>query len=130
MSTVGATGEKTSDESIIENNTVGVYIQQQIGWRDRLFLTAAVRADDNSAFGENFDLVYYPKVSGSWVLSEEPFWGLDFVDSFRLRAAYGESGQQPDAFDALRSFTTRSAPSGTATVTPDSPGNSELGPER
>ncbi len=130
LSTVGATGEKTSDESIIENNTVGVYIQQQIGWRDRLFLTAAVRADDNSAFGENFDLVYYPKVSGSWVLSEEPFWGLDFVDSFRLRAAYGESGQQPDAFDALRSFTTRSAPSGTATVTPDSPGNSELGPER
>ena len=130
LSTLGATGEKTGTESLIENNTVGVYIQQQIGWRDRLFLIGAVRADDNSAFGENFDLVYYPKVSGSWVVSEEPFWGFDFVDSFRFRAAYGESGQQPDAFDALRSFTTRAHPSGSATVTPDSPGNPSLGPER
>jgi TonB-linked SusC/RagA family outer membrane protein len=130
VSTIGATGERFGSESLLENNTVGVYLQQQIGWRDRLFFIAAVRADDNSAFGENFDLVYYPKASASWVLSEESFWGLDFVNSIRLRAAYGESGQQPDAFDALRSFTPRTAPDGGATVRPDSPGNAELGPER
>ena len=52
------------------------------------------------------------------------------MSSFRLRAAYGESGQQPDAFGSLRSFTTRASPSGSATVQPDSPGNSALGPER
>ncbi|MDX1745974.1 MAG: TonB-dependent receptor, partial [Halobacteriales archaeon] len=130
LSSVSAAGLRSGSDNLIENNTVGVYLQQQFGWQDRLFITAAIRADDNSSFGEDFDLVYYPKVSGSWVVSEEDFWGLDFINSFRLRAAYGESGQQPDAFDALRSFTTRASPSGQATVTPDSPGNSELGPER
>jgi TonB-dependent SusC/RagA subfamily outer membrane receptor len=130
LSAIGATGERTGSDQLVENNTVGVYLQQQFGWNDRLFVTAAVRADDNSAFGESFDLVYYPKVSASWVVSEEPFWGLDFVNSFRLRAAYGQSGQQPDAFDALRTYVTRIAPDGNATLRPDSPGNAKLGPER
>ena len=130
LSAISATGERTGSDNLVENNTVGVYLQQQIGWRDRLFITGAVRADDNSAFGEEFDLVYYPKVSLSWVVNEESFWGLDFVNSFRLRAAYGESGQQPDAFDALRSFSTRASFDGSATLRPESPGNASLGPER
>ena len=114
LSAISSTGERTSTDNFIENNTVGVYIQQQFGFGDRFFLTGAVRADDNSSFGEDFDLVYYPKISGSWVVSEESFWGLDFVSELRLRAAYGESGQQPDAFDALRSYSTRLAPVGGA----------------
>ena len=130
LSAIGATGERTGSDQLVENNTVGVYIQEQFGWRDRLFITAAVRADDNSAFGESFDLVYYPKVSASWVVSEEDFWGLDFVNSFRLRAAYGQSGQQPDAFAALRTYVTRIGADGSATLRPESPGNAELGPER
>jgi TonB-linked SusC/RagA family outer membrane protein len=117
-------------DDFIENNTVGFFLQEQVGWKDRFFLTAAIRADDNSAFGENFDLVYYPKVSGSWVISEEDFWDFDFISSARLRAAYGESGQQPDAFAALRTFRARAHPEGTATVTPEAAGNPDLGPER
>ncbi|MBT8485309.1 MAG: SusC/RagA family TonB-linked outer membrane protein [Phycisphaerae bacterium] len=129
LSAVSAAGQRTGDDNLIENNTVGVYLQQQFGFNDRFFITGAIRADDNSSFGSDFDLVYYPKVSASWVVSEEGFWGVDFFDSFRLRAAYGESGQQPDGFAALRSFTTRDSPTGSSTVTPDSPGNSQLGPE-
>ena len=129
LSSVSAAGMRTGFDGLVENNTVGVYLQEQVGWRDRLFVTAAIRADDNSAFGEDFDLVYYPKISGSWVVRETGP-GSGFLNSFRLRAAYGESGQQPDAFDALRSFTTRASPSGSATLRPLSPGNSQLGPER
>ncbi len=129
LSSVSAAGIRTGFDAIVENNTVGVYLQQQMGWQDRLFITAAIRADDNSAFGEDFDLVYYPKVSGSWVVKDSDGTS-GFLNSFRLRGAYGESGQQPDAFDALRSFTTRASPSGQATLRPLSPGNSQLGPER
>ena len=121
LTAVSATGQDvTGSDGLVENNTVGAYVQQQFGWQDRFFITGAVRADDNSSFGEDFSLVYYPKVSTSVVVN----------DALRVRAAYGESGQQPDAFDALRSFTTRLSPTGGATVTPLSPGNSELGPER
>ncbi|MCJ7627730.1 MAG: TonB-dependent receptor, partial [Longimicrobiales bacterium] len=117
-------------DDFLENNTVGVFLQEQIGWQDRLFLTVALRADDNSAFGKDFDLVYYPKVSGSWVVSEESFWNFDGANAFRIRAAYGESGQQPDAFAALRTYEARAEPGGEATLTPSAAGNSELGPER
>ena len=126
----GAGTYQRGRDDFVENNTVGFFLQEQVGWKDRLFFTAAIRADDNSAFGENFDLVYYPKLSGSWVLSEEDFWNLDLVNSFRLRGAYGESGQQPDAFAAIRTFQARPDPRGEAAVTPQAAGNPDLGPER
>ncbi len=117
-------------DDFLDNNTVGFFLQEQVGWQDRVFVTAAIRADDNSSFGANFDLVYYPKVSASWVLSEEAFWNIGWINSFRLRGAYGESGQQPDAFAALRTFEARPDPQGTAAVTPQAVGNPDLGPER
>ncbi|HEU5209467.1 MAG TPA: TonB-dependent receptor, partial [Longimicrobiales bacterium] len=117
-------------QTVLVNTTLGVYGQQQFGWNDRLFLTGAVRVDNNSAFGEDFDFVVYPKVSASWVLSEEPFWNVGFVDALKLRAAYGQSGQQPDAFAALRTLTSAARGNGTSGVTPESFGNADLKPER
>lgn len=114
------------DDDVIENATVGVFAQQQFAWRNRLFLTAAVRADDNSAFGENFDLVYYPKASASWVVSEEPFYNVPWMSALRLRAAYGLSGLQPEALTAIPTY----VPGGAGTVTPGNFGNPDLGPER
>jgi hypothetical protein len=46
-----------------------------LGFNDRLFLTGAVRVDNNSAFGSDLDFVTYPKASLAWVLSEEPSLG-------------------------------------------------------
>lgn len=114
-----------SDE-LTQNNTVGAFVQQQFVWNDRLFLTAAVRTDDNSAFGTNFDAVTYPKLSASWVLSEEPSLPIPaFINQLRVRSAYGASGLQPGAFDAIRTY---SASGGF--LTPTSAGNPDLGPER
>jgi TonB-dependent SusC/RagA subfamily outer membrane receptor len=118
------------EQSVTENNTVGLFLQQQFSLRDRLFVTGAVRADDNSAFGSGFDVVLYPKASVSWVVSQEPFWPFGSLETLRLRAALGSSGRQPDAFTALRTYEPVSGTSGRATVTPLSPGNPDLKPER
>ncbi|HEY0970575.1 MAG TPA: SusC/RagA family TonB-linked outer membrane protein [Gemmatimonadales bacterium] len=118
--------QQLGSDELFENNTVGGFIQEQVIWNDRLFLTAAVRTDDNSAFGTNFDAVTYPKFSASWVVSEEPVVPLpELVNTLRLRAAYGASGLQPGAFDAIRTY----IPVG-GQVTPLSPGNPDLGPEK
>lgn len=119
-------------ESLIVNTTLGIWGQQQFGWRDRLFLTGALRVDNNSAFGQDFKWVTYPKVSASWVLSEESFFsGLRHnLQSLKLRAAYGQSGTQPDAFAALRTFVSAGRANGESGVTPGSVGNSNLKPER
>lgn len=114
------------DDDVVDNNTVGVFFQQQFAWNNRLFLTGAVRADDNSAFGEDFDLVYYPKGSISWVISEEPFFDVPWVSALKARAAYGQSGLQPGALTAIPTY----VPGGSGTVTPGNIGNPQLGPER
>jgi len=124
------TASKTSAGDEAQDATLGFFLQEQAGWRDRLFATAAVRADDNSAFGQNFNRVYYPKYSLSWVVSEEPFWRWPAFDAVKLRAAYGESGKQPITFSALQTYTTAVGPNDVATVTPQFLGNPNLGPER
>jgi TonB-linked SusC/RagA family outer membrane protein len=113
------------------NTTIGAYGQEQFAWRDRLFLTAALRVDNNSAFGDQFKWVTYPKLSAAWVVNEEPFWPANpFVSSLKLRTAYGESGRAPAAFSALRTFSPAQGPGGTSGITPNSIGNPNLKPER
>jgi TonB-linked SusC/RagA family outer membrane protein len=82
--------------------TLGAYLQQKLSWRDRLFLTAAVRGDDNSAFGQDFKLVYYPSASLSWVIGDEKWFPrVPGVSSLRLRTSYGQSGQRPGFRNAV-----------------------------
>ncbi len=126
LSLAAAAVRNVDGDEVFENNTVGGFIQQQVIWNNRLFMTAAVRADDNSAFGTNFDVVTYPKFSASYVISEEPSISLpSFVSQLRLRAAYGGSGQQPGAFDATRTYAAQGG-----FLTPANAGNPDLGPER
>jgi TonB-dependent SusC/RagA subfamily outer membrane receptor len=115
------TTNRTTSGDSREDATLGFYVQEQVGWNDRLFLTAAIRADDNSAFGQNFDRVYYPKFSASWVISEEPFWSWPVVNALKLRAAYGESGKQPITYSALQTYESATGPGDVATVTPTVP---------
>ena len=130
--TSGSTKSVTQD-GIADSRTLGFYLQQQFGWEDRLFLTAAVRVDNNSAFGKDIKWVTYPKASLSWVINEEPFWKAhapQFVNTLKLRTAYGQSGQQPDIFTALRTLRPVPGANSTGALTPQYYGNPTLGPER
>lgn len=130
LETVSAGAIRSGTETFLENKTVGAYVQQQVAWRNRLFVTAAVRGDDNSAFGTNYDFVVYPKFSASWVVSEESVMsGLDFVNALKFRTAWGKAGQQPDVFAALRIYAPASGENGAPTLTPSNIGNPDLKPE-
>lgn len=130
VSTVSAAGNTQGFEERVEETTVGVYFQEQIAWQNRLFVTGAVRFDDNSAFGEDFDFETYPKVSASYVISEEEWFDFGLFNSVKLRGAYGFAGQQPGAFDAQRVFSPVSIAEGEAAIEPGDLGNPNLGPER
>jgi outer membrane receptor protein involved in Fe transport len=94
----------TVNEGNTEAKTFGLFIEEQVAVGNRLFFTAALRGDDNSAFGRNFDFITYPKVGASWVISDEKFFPQGIVSSLRLRAAYGASGLQPGTTDAVQYF--------------------------
>jgi TonB-dependent starch-binding outer membrane protein SusC len=90
-----------------ETATLGFFGQQQVAWADRVFLTGALRMDASSTFGPDERWQMYPKVSGSWVLSDEPFMedlSGDWLSQLRLRAALGFAGNQPPLGSAYARF--------------------------
>ena len=129
LSSLNAAADVQGGGNFVENASLGIYVQQQFEWNDRIFFTAAVRGDDNSAFGTDFDAAIYPKFSGAWVLSEEEFFDMPVVNSFRLRGAWGQAGRQPDAFAAVSLYTPVTGPNSLPALRPGSIGNADLGPE-
>ncbi len=130
LTTVTAAGQNSSTEIFISNTTLGYFVQEQLDWGGRFFLTAAVRQDDNSAFGSDFSAATYPKASTTWVISEESFWNVDFVETLRLRGAWGQAGQQPDVFAATRLYEPQPGVNFVPILTPQTIGNPDLGPEK
>jgi TonB-dependent starch-binding outer membrane protein SusC len=130
ITTVSGGSTTTGAESFSENSTVGVYIQQEAAWRNRVFVTGAIRGDDNSAFGADYDAAIYPKLSATWVLHEEPFWKIDWVSQLRLRSAWGAAGQQPGTFDASRLYAPEVGYLDQPALVPSAYGNPQLKPER
>jgi len=126
----GASTVTNVDEEFKEVVNAGVFVQEEVGINDRLFVTGGIRVDGNSAFGENFGLQPYPRVGVSWVISDEPFWGADVFDPLRLRAALGTSGLQPGVYDALRTWRVKALLNNDPVVTPEAPGNQDLKPEQ
>jgi outer membrane receptor protein involved in Fe transport len=124
----------TAGASTTLQKTLGLFVEQAAALNDRLFVTAAVRTDQNSAFGTNFQRVYYPKGSISWVASEEEFFPKpSWLDQLRLRVALGSSGVQPGPNDADRTFavtTTNIASLDISGLRSNALGNPELKPER
>ena len=83
-------GEFRSEQSIR-----GAFLQQTFGFFNRYFITGAIRADASSVYGEDERTQIYKKISGSYLISNEKFWGDNLkkiISSLKLRAAYGESG--------------------------------------
>jgi TonB-linked SusC/RagA family outer membrane protein len=131
--TISGAGTTEARDTTIESRSLGTYLEQEFGFKERLFVTGALRFDDNSAFGQNFNATVYPKASASWLVSDEPFMDGSFFNTLRLRAAFGVSGQQPGTTDALRFFSPVAGKRGGVAetgVTFGSLGNINLKPER
>ncbi|MGI8546275.1 MAG: SusC/RagA family TonB-linked outer membrane protein [Gemmatimonadaceae bacterium] len=95
-----AVGEPFSD--VI---SLGSYVRQELSYRDRIFLTASLRQDRNSAFGARFGNIRYPGLNASWVVNEEPWFPkASFISSLRLRTAYGRAGQRPGFRQSITFF--------------------------
>src|SRR5690606_3746369 len=89
--------------------TFGWYVQPSINSR-RLWLSTGVRFDGGSTFGSNLKLPLFPKVSASYLVSDEPFFPSalrSVFNTLRLRAAYGQAGRQPGPVDRLRLYGAR-----------------------
>jgi TonB-linked SusC/RagA family outer membrane protein len=65
------------------------------GYANKYFATATVRADASSRFGPNNKWGYFPSVSAGWLVSRENFLAkADWISNLKLRASWGQSGNQ------------------------------------
>jgi len=119
---------KNADENRQRVITGGAFGTLLFGLKNRYFLTVGGRMDGNSAFGTDFGFQFYPKISGSWVASDESFWN-PALGTLKLRGSFGSAGRAPTAFAAVRTYTQIGWGTSTA-VRPNNVGNPNLGPER
>jgi hypothetical protein len=89
-----------------EVTTFGWYIEPTLS--NRLFyLTAGFRLDASDTYGSQASQAGFPKLSLSYLVSQERFFPFKkLFSTLRLRAAYGQAGVQPGPGDRLRLFTT------------------------
>jgi len=135
----GADSLKSVSGQAVDDATFGWYIEPGIAHR-RMWLNIGLRFDGGSRYGadvKGFKLPSFPKLSYSYLISDEPYFPdalRAIFDQLRLRVAYGHAGRQPGAADRLRLY---SAPvqawigTGEArTILLKKLGNEELNPER
>ncbi|MDX1430465.1 MAG: TonB-dependent receptor, partial [Rhodothermales bacterium] len=124
----------SSFDIIAEESLRGGYVQETLGFRDKLFITAAGRLDGSSVFGEDNRSQFYPKLSGAYVISEESFWsgGLaETINLLKLRASLGKAGNLTGIgpFDRFTNYNPISFGGQTGLIPSASLGNSDIKPE-
>jgi len=136
----GATIVRPTDGSALdlrtERSLMGAFLQQTLGFDDKLFLTGAYRVDASSVFAPGNRVIAYPKVSASYLLSQERFWQTGriapVVSSLKLRASYGQAGNLTPfgAYEVYTNLISSPGPGLPGTFLPARRGNPDLLIER
>jgi TonB-linked SusC/RagA family outer membrane protein len=78
------------------------------GYDNKYFASGTIRADGSSRFGPNNKWGYFPSVSGAWVISKEKFMEkADWISNLKLRASWGQSGNQEIPNNAYQTLVTQ-----------------------
>ena len=78
-----------------EDGLRSVFGRLNYAYKDKYLLTATVRSDESSKFGDGNKRGVFPAVSVGWRVSDESFFDdVTFMDNFKITAGWGELGNQ------------------------------------
>jgi TonB-linked SusC/RagA family outer membrane protein len=66
-----------------------------LDYKDRYIADVLFRRDNSSLFGSDQRNANYFRVSGAYRISEEPWFNINGIDEFKLRASHGTAGLRP-----------------------------------
>ena len=127
VTTVTGAAERLGNESFSEEINLGFFMQNRFDLSDDLFFTAAVRADGNSAFGDNYGFQIYPKADVAYNIPQSVL--PEMVSSLKFRAAVGMAGKAPGAFAKFQTFFPIVVLDDKPGVAPAGAGNQDIEPE-
>lgn len=84
----------TLESFAVENELQSFFGRVNYGFDGKYLVTATLRADGSSKFGENNRYGYFPSFALGWNLSKESFMENSFFDNLKLRASWGQTGNQ------------------------------------
>lgn len=76
------------------NELQSFFSRANFQFKDKYLLTATVRADGSSKFGANNKYGIFPSFSAGWRLSEESFLKNSVFSDLKIRAGWGQTGNQ------------------------------------
>lgn len=77
-----------------ENELQSFFGRINYGFDGKYLFTATMRADGSSKFGGNNKYGYFPSLALGWNLTKEEFLGGSLFDNLKLRASWGQTGNQ------------------------------------
>jgi TonB-linked SusC/RagA family outer membrane protein len=83
--------QRVVEQTRSRSKDLGIFIQEEVLFGDRVLLTGSVRGDRSSNNVQIEKWFYYPKLAGS---IRFPL-GMAVIDEVKLRAAWGQAGLQP-----------------------------------
>ena len=89
------TVSKSSVQEKTRKSLASFFGRASYNYGDRYMISASLRYDGFSRFGSKNKWGLFPAVSGGWMVSNEKFfknWNINWWDSFKLRASYGQTG--------------------------------------
>ena len=84
-------------ENFLNSREAGIYTEHNLSYKNQYFLTLGLREDYASSIGSEAPSIIYPKVSFAVRVDKYEWFTSRLFNLFKLRAAYGENGQLPDA---------------------------------
>lgn len=104
----------------------GFFLQEELLLNDRFLLTAGLRADQSSTNSASDDIFVYPKAAASYRFDMDGFFS-----GLKIRGAYGEAGNQPNAVARFTSYNATANIEGSPGLQVSGPiADSDLRPER
>lgn len=100
-------GEANDGSTKTENLLIGYFARLNYNYKGKYILSASVRREGSSKFGENHKWGTFPAVSIAWNMTEENFLkNIDFLSTLKLRGGFGITGTEPSSpYMSLRTIT-------------------------
>jgi TonB-linked SusC/RagA family outer membrane protein len=97
----------TPTETRSLRHVAGYFGQTELDFYNQLHVTAGLRDDGFSTFGASHRSAAYPKVDAAWTFTN--LHGTNnggWLSNGRLRAAYGETGREPQVYSTISALST------------------------
>jgi len=93
---IAATGDNISANDDKDHWAIRGFLGRvNYNFDQKYYLTVNVREDSSSRFAEDYRSQIFPSFSTAWRISDESFMNnANFIDELKLRASYGEVGNQ------------------------------------